>query len=48
VKERLDRINQRIADAATGCGRHPEPFRLVAVSKTMDADKVAKAIDAGA
>jgi pyridoxal phosphate enzyme (YggS family) len=48
VKERLDRINQRIADAATGCGRHPGTIRLVAVSKTMDADKVAKAIDAGA
>jgi len=48
VKERLDRINQRIANAATGCGRNPETIRLVAVSKTMDAGKVAEAIDAGA
>ncbi len=48
MKERLDRIHQRIADAATGCDRNPETIRLVAVSKTMDAGKVAEAIDAGA
>jgi len=48
VKERLDRINQRIADAATACGRAPATVRLVAVSKTVDADRVAQAIDAGA
>jgi pyridoxal phosphate enzyme (YggS family) len=48
VKERLDRINQRIVDAATGCGRNPESVRLVAVSKTVDAERVAEAIDAGA
>ena len=47
MKERLDRINQRIADAATGCGRIPESVRLVAVSKTVDADRVGEAIDAG-
>ena len=48
MKERLDRINKRIADAAIGCGRIPETVRLVAVSKTVDADRVAEAIDAGA
>ncbi|WP_319410034.1 YggS family pyridoxal phosphate-dependent enzyme [uncultured Desulfosarcina sp.] len=48
MKGRLDRINKRIADAATGCGRNPETIRLVAVSKTVKADRVAKAIDAGA
>jgi pyridoxal phosphate enzyme (YggS family) len=48
VKERLARINQRIAAAAIGCGRNPETVRLVAVSKTVDADRVAEAIDAGA
>jgi hypothetical protein len=48
VKENLDRINKRIADAATGCGRNPETVRLVVVSKTVEADRVAKAIDAGA
>jgi len=48
VKENLDRINKRIADAATGCGRNPETIRLVAVSKTVGAARVAQAIDAGA
>jgi len=48
VKERLQRINQRIADAAGACGRDAASVRLVAVSKTMDADRVAQAIDAGA
>ncbi len=47
MKDRLDRINKRIADAATGCGRIPETIRLVAVSKTVDAERVAEAIDAG-
>ena len=47
MKERLDRINKRITDAATGCGRIPETIRLVAVSKTVDAGRVAEAIDAG-
>jgi PLP dependent protein len=48
VKERLDRIKARIADAAIDCGRKPESVHLVAVSKTMDAERVAQAIDAGA
>ncbi len=48
MKERLERISKRIADAATGCGRIPESVRLVAVSKTVDAKRVAEAIDAGA
>lgn len=48
MKERLDRIKKRITDAAIRCGRDPESVRLVAVSKTMDADRVAQAIDAGA
>jgi uncharacterized pyridoxal phosphate-containing UPF0001 family protein len=49
VKERLDRINQRITDAAIRLRpRSRGSVRLVAVSKTMDADRVAQAIDAGA
>jgi pyridoxal phosphate enzyme (YggS family) len=48
VKERLERIRKRIADAAIACGRDPDSVRLVAVSKTMDAERVARAIDAGA
>jgi PLP dependent protein len=48
VKRILQRINQRIAKAATDCGRSPDRVRLVAVSKTVDAARVAAAIDAGA
>jgi len=48
VKERLERIKLRIAAAAQDCGRNAADVRLVAVSKTMDARRVAEAIDAGA
>jgi hypothetical protein len=48
VKERLERIKKRIADAATACGRNPTEVRLVAVSKTMSTDRVDQAIAAGA
>jgi pyridoxal phosphate enzyme (YggS family) len=48
LKKNIERINRRIADAATSCGRSPESVRLVAVSKTVDAQRVAMAIDAGA
>jgi pyridoxal phosphate enzyme (YggS family) len=47
VKEILQHIHLRIADAAAGCGRDPQGVRLVAVSKTVDAPRVAEAIDAG-
>lgn len=36
-----------MADAAMACSRDPESVRLVAVSKTVDAGRVAQAIDAG-
>ncbi len=48
MKERLDRIKKRITDAAIACSRDPESIRLVVVSKTVDAGRVAAAIDAGA
>ena len=48
MKDNLDRIKKRIADAAAACGRDPQTVRLVAVSKTVNADRVAEAIDAGA
>ena len=47
MKAILETIHQRIATAATGCGRNPQTVRLVAVSKTVDVDRVARAIDAG-
>jgi len=48
VKERLQRVKDRIAEAARACGRDSADVRLVAVSKTVDADRVARAIEAGA
>jgi PLP dependent protein len=48
VKERLQRVKDRMAAAAQSCGRDPDSVRLVAVSKTVDADRVAMAIEAGA
>jgi hypothetical protein len=48
LKERLEQIHQRIAKAAKDCGRDANSVRLVAVSKTMSAERVARAIDAGA
>ena len=47
MREILQRISRRIADAAIGCGRDPQSVRLVAVSKTVDAQRVAEAIIAG-
>jgi len=40
-------INQRIAEAATACGRKPESVHMVAVTKTMPAERIRPAIDAG-
>lgn len=37
----------RIKNAAISCGRNPESIHLVAVSKTIPADRVREAIDAG-
>ncbi len=48
MKEKLEKVKKRIAEAAEGCGRDPGSVRLVAVSKTMPADIVRQAIEAGA
>lgn len=48
MRERLQRVKNRIADAARACGRDPASVRLVAVSKTVDARRVDQAIEAGA
>ncbi len=47
MKEILERIKGQITAAAIACGREPASIRLVAVSKTVDIDRVAEAIDAG-
>jgi pyridoxal phosphate enzyme (YggS family) len=44
---RLTAVRERIARAATRAGRDPSAIRLVAVSKTFDADAVRAAAEAG-
>lgn len=44
----LERVQNRIRQAAQACGRSPEAVRLVAVSKTVGAERVQSAIQAGA
>ena len=47
IKDRLEKVKDRIQRAAEGCHRDPETIRLVAVSKTMPVSKVQEAIQAG-
>jgi PLP dependent protein len=47
VAARLSAVKDRIAYAAKDCGRDPSDVALVAVTKTHDADIVARALEAG-
>ena len=47
IKENLTRVRRRIEQAAGRCGRDPASVRLLAVSKTVSAESVKEAIDAG-
>jgi pyridoxal phosphate enzyme (YggS family) len=47
LKKRLENVNDRINKAALTCGRDPENIRLVAVSKTIPANRVKEAIELG-
>ena len=47
MKDRLERVRERIRQAAKACGRPESDIRLVAVSKTMPAEIVKEAIDIG-
>jgi len=47
ITSRLDDVNRRIAALATAAGRDPGNVRLIAVSKTMDCDRIREAYDAG-
>lgn len=48
MKRNLDSVMNRIKQSAVSSGRDPKSVRLVAVSKTIPAETVKKAIDAGA
>lgn len=47
IKENIDVINGRKAEAAKRSGRNPEEILLVAVTKTYGIDEINEAIDAG-
>jgi len=47
IRENLERVRERIAKAAVRSGRHPQEIRLVAVTKTVDAGRIAEAVNAG-
>jgi len=47
LKNRLENVKDRINQAALKCGRDPESIQLVAVSKTIPANRVKEAIEIG-
>ncbi len=47
IKENLLRVRERIERAAQRAGRDPEGIQLVAVSKTVETDRIKEAIEAG-
>ena len=47
LRQRLEQIKERIRRAAESCNRDAESVRLVAVSKTIPAEKVKDAIESG-
>jgi len=47
LRENIKRINERIAGAASRAGRKPEDVQLVAVTKTVETEKIREGIEAG-
>lgn len=47
LKERLERVKQRIANAASRFGREPDEIRLLAVSKTRSVRDILDAVNLG-
>lgn len=47
MRQRLEKIKERIQQAAEACGRDAESVRLVAVSKTVAPEAVREALEAG-
>ena len=47
VKENLLRVMEKIEEAARKIGRDPNEIKLVAVSKTVEVDRIMEAIEAG-
>ena len=47
VSENLERVRERIGQAATKAGRSTDEIELIAISKTHDAERVREAYEAG-
>ncbi|NIQ37973.1 MAG: YggS family pyridoxal phosphate-dependent enzyme [Proteobacteria bacterium] len=47
IRENVLRVKEAIEKAAQGIGRDPGEIRLVAASKTVDTDRIRKAVEAG-
>jgi pyridoxal phosphate enzyme (YggS family) len=47
LKQNLEELKSRIAEAAQRSGRHPEDVRLVAVTKTVPMERIQEAISSG-
>lgn len=47
IKENIDIICDRVAEAAKKSGRNPEDITIIAVSKTVDAHKAKEAVESG-
>ena len=47
IAENIARVRERMKAAARRAGRSPEKIRLVAVSKTVDLERIRQAIEAG-
>jgi pyridoxal phosphate enzyme (YggS family) len=48
VKENLSKVRERMERATQRAGRDPKEIKLVAVSKTVEVDRIREAIEAGA
>ena len=47
IREGLMRVRERVAKAAERAGRHPDDVLLIAVSKTVDVERIRQAVEAG-
>ena len=47
IKENIKALRKRVFDAAAKCGRKAEDIRIIAVSKTIDIERIRVAVDEG-
>jgi len=47
IKDNIQVVRNKIADAAAGCGRSPGEITLLAISKTFPVETISRAVEAG-